>query len=77
MYLFESSYISYPATLVDSLNDGKIIEKQSSDAINNPTETPPVLYTRDMFYLMNNISSMVPVKWYLGVFSSPRVAIRY
>ncbi|KAJ2932239.1 hypothetical protein H1R20_g4863, partial [Candolleomyces eurysporus] len=31
------------------------------------TLTPAVLYTRDMFYMANNISSMVNVKWFLGI----------
>ncbi|KAF9051565.1 glycoside hydrolase family 79 protein [Panaeolus papilionaceus] len=31
------------------------------------TETPAVLYTIDMFYIASNISSLVNVKWFLGV----------
>ena len=26
-----------------------------------------MLYTRDMFYIANNISSLVNVKWFLGI----------
>lgn len=53
------------ASLVDSLPQGNIIEKVSIDA-NSPTSTPTLLFTPDLLYLMNNISSFVPVKWYLG-----------
>ncbi|PPR05779.1 hypothetical protein CVT24_006842 [Panaeolus cyanescens] len=31
------------------------------------TETPAVLYTIDMFYIASNISSLLNVKWFLGV----------
>ena len=33
------------------------------------TQTPAVLYTVDMFYMMSNISSMLNVKWFLGMFT--------
>ena len=53
------------ATLVSSLDDGKVIEKVAVDT-NNPTSTPSLLFTPDLLYMMNNISNFVPVKWYLG-----------
>ena len=53
------------ATLVDFLDQGRVIEKMSQDT-NNPTSTPTLLFTRDLLYMMNNISNFVPVKWYLG-----------
>ncbi|PPR01293.1 hypothetical protein CVT24_006368 [Panaeolus cyanescens] len=31
------------------------------------TKTPAVLYTIDMFYIASNISSLVNVKWFLGI----------
>jgi hypothetical protein len=31
------------------------------------TRTPAVIYTRDMFYLASNISSLVNVKWFFGI----------
>ncbi|KAF8995400.1 glycoside hydrolase family 79 protein [Cyathus striatus] len=34
---------------------------------NYNTQTPAVLYTVDMFYIMNNISSLTNVKWFLGI----------
>jgi len=53
------------ATLVDSIDQGRVIEKLSDD-LGNPTDTPPLIYTRGLFYMMSNISNFVPVKWYLG-----------
>jgi hypothetical protein len=55
------------AVYVSSISDGSIIEKLDASAINNPTETPPVLYTVDMFYLMGNVSHLAKVQWYLGI----------
>ena len=37
------------------------------------TQTPAVLYTIDMFYMTANISSMLNVKWFLGMFISLRL----
>ncbi|KAL7278756.1 hypothetical protein ACG7TL_007763 [Trametes sanguinea] len=54
------------ARMVQSLEDGKAIEKQKVDT-NNPTQTPALLYTPEILYLLSNISSLVNVKWYLGV----------
>ncbi|EIN05129.1 glycoside hydrolase family 79 protein [Punctularia strigosozonata HHB-11173 SS5] len=54
------------ATLVDSLADGKMMEKDL-EGVSNPTQTPPLLFTPDVLYLMNNISSLVNVRWYLGI----------
>lgn len=53
------------ATLIDNLSQGRVIDKLSVD-VGNPTDTPPLVYTRGLFYMMNNISNFVPVKWYLG-----------
>lgn len=53
------------ATLVDSLENGNVIQKLSEDT-NNPTATPTLLFARDLLYMMSNISGFVPVKWYLG-----------
>lgn len=58
------------ATLVDSLDQGRVIDKLSDD-LGNPTDTPPLLYTRGLFYMMSNISNFVPVKWYLGQYLFP------
>ncbi|CAL1698444.1 unnamed protein product [Somion occarium] len=54
------------ARLVDQTADGRMIEKQSIDP-NNPTATPVLIYTMEMFYLLANISSLMNVKWYLGI----------
>lgn len=53
------------AVLVDSLADGKMIEKGVD--VSNPTLTPPLVYTREVMYLMANISQLVGVQWYLGI----------
>ncbi|KAF7344500.1 hypothetical protein MSAN_01931900 [Mycena sanguinolenta] len=54
------------AFYVDSLPEDRAISKQKADS-NNPTQTPAVIYTMDLFYLLSNISSLVNVKWYIGV----------
>jgi hypothetical protein len=58
------------ATLVPSLADGKMLEKNLQGA-SNPTQTPPVLFTPEVFYLMGNISSHVNVRWYMGKSQPP------
>ncbi|KAJ7054036.1 glycoside hydrolase family 79 protein [Mycena amicta] len=54
------------ATLVDSLADGKMMEKQAQDTL-NPTNTPALLYTPDVLYMLANVSALVNVEWYLGI----------
>ncbi|KAF7980155.1 hypothetical protein HWV62_39611 [Athelia sp. TMB] len=54
------------ATMVDSLPDGAIISKEASD-VNNPTKTPTLTFTEDVIYMMGNVSSLVNVKWFIGV----------
>lgn len=55
------------ATFVDQTPNNTIIQKLNQATINNPTLTPPVLYTRGMFYLMANVSALTNVNWYLGI----------
>ncbi|GJE89064.1 glycoside hydrolase family 79 protein [Phanerochaete sordida] len=54
------------ATLVDSLPDGKAIEKDKANTT-NPTQTPTLIFTPEILYMMANVSSLLPVKWYLGI----------
>ncbi|KAJ7461813.1 glycoside hydrolase family 79 protein [Mycena galericulata] len=54
------------AYYVPSLPEDRMISKESADT-NNPTQTPAVIYTMDLFYMLSNISALVNVKWYLGV----------
>ncbi|KAH9850236.1 hypothetical protein C2E23DRAFT_896579 [Lenzites betulinus] len=54
------------AFMVDSFPDGKIMEKDKEDAT-NPTSTPVLAYTVDLLYMLGNVSSLVNVKWYLGI----------
>ncbi|KAF4618770.1 hypothetical protein D9613_010025 [Agrocybe pediades] len=54
------------ATLVDSLDDGRIIEKDHALAT-NPTGTPPLRFTPELLYMLRNISEHVNIRWHLGV----------
>ncbi|KAM5530653.1 hypothetical protein V8D89_015674 [Ganoderma adspersum] len=54
------------ATLVDSLPNNTMIAKDKTDAT-NPTDTPVLDFTAEMIYLLANVSSLVNVKWYLGI----------
>ncbi|KAF9233183.1 glycoside hydrolase family 79 protein [Melanogaster broomeanus] len=54
------------ATLVDSLPGGVIMMKAGID-VNNPTQTPALLYTPELFNLLGNISALVGTKWFLGI----------
>ncbi|GLB44465.1 putative glycosyl hydrolase family 79 C-terminal beta domain [Lyophyllum shimeji] len=54
------------AVLVDSTPDGRILEKDIAGA-SNPTQTPPLVFTPDLLYMMRNISNFVNVRWFLGV----------
>ncbi|KIK59064.1 glycoside hydrolase family 79 protein [Collybiopsis luxurians FD-317 M1] len=54
------------AVLVDSLPDGKILQKDINGA-SNPTNTPPLQFTEDLLVMMRKISEFVNVRWYLGI----------
>ncbi|KAJ6627347.1 glycoside hydrolase family 79 protein [Mycena sp. CBHHK59/15] len=54
------------ATLVPSLANGKIMQKEAQDTA-NPTHTPALLFTTDVLYMLANISALVNVEWYLGI----------
>jgi hypothetical protein len=54
------------ATLVANTTDGKILEKDKT-GLTNPTDTPPLVFTPDLLYMLGNISALVNVQWYLGV----------
>ncbi|EJD02698.1 uncharacterized protein FOMMEDRAFT_140601 [Fomitiporia mediterranea MF3/22] len=51
--------------LADGLPDGKTIEKADDNA--STTFTPRLLVSPNILYAMNNISSLLPIKWFLGV----------
>ena len=53
------------ASLVDEIPNYRDIMKDYSKTT-NPTATPPLVYNRDILYMMANISDFVNVKWYLG-----------
>ncbi|KAJ6540793.1 hypothetical protein DFH09DRAFT_63429 [Mycena vulgaris] len=54
------------ATLVDELPNGRILLKNYT-GITGTTQTPPLDFTRDLLYLMRNISDFVNVHWFLGI----------
>ncbi|KAJ7167195.1 glycoside hydrolase family 79 protein [Mycena crocata] len=54
------------AKLVDSLPDGRILMKDYGSG-SGRTYTPPLDFTRDLLYLMRNVSSLVNVHWFLGI----------
>jgi hypothetical protein len=53
------------AELVSFLPNGTVIAKDLSNS-SNPTGTPPLVYTTDLLQMMENISKLVGVYWYLG-----------
>ncbi|KAI0651078.1 glycoside hydrolase superfamily [Trametes meyenii] len=56
------------ATLVDSLADNAIIEKAKSETTGSTAgQTPTLLYTPELLYLLSNVSALVNTKWYLGI----------
>ncbi|KAL4062162.1 glycoside hydrolase family 79 protein [Scleroderma yunnanense] len=54
------------AALVDTLPNGDMILKEPSN-LNDPTSTPALRYTTDAIYMLGNISSLVDIKWFLGL----------
>lgn len=52
--------------LVATLANNSIISKDYS-AVSGTTNTPPLDYTPEVFYMMGNISALTNVRWYLGV----------
>ncbi|KAG5647391.1 hypothetical protein DXG03_000461 [Asterophora parasitica] len=54
------------AVYVDELENGEATAKEKSD-LKNPTLTPAVLYTKELFHLAASISSLVNVRWYFGI----------
>lgn len=53
------------AFMVASLPGNKIISKLQTGNT-NPTQTPTLMFTPEVLYLLGNISSLVNVNWYLG-----------
>ena len=55
------------AQMVASLPNGTVLAKDHSNA-KGVTSTPPLVYTADLLQMMENISNLVNVHWYLGWF---------
>ncbi|KAF9529145.1 hypothetical protein CPB83DRAFT_853311 [Crepidotus variabilis] len=54
------------ATLVSTIADGQMLEKDTENS-SNPTQTPPLIYTSELLYMLSNISSLVGIRWFLGI----------
>ncbi|KAI0791078.1 glycoside hydrolase family 79 protein [Abortiporus biennis] len=54
------------AVIVDQLADGAMLEKDKSQS-SNPTDTPTMYITPELFYMLSNVSHLVNTKWYLGI----------
>ncbi|KAI0289638.1 hypothetical protein BC826DRAFT_914159 [Russula brevipes] len=54
------------AQLVQSLPNGAVMANDQS-AGSNTTGAPPLNFTPDLFYIMNNISALTNTRWYLGI----------
>ncbi|KAJ7879176.1 hypothetical protein B0H13DRAFT_2667960, partial [Mycena leptocephala] len=61
-------YTQESATLVPaaSIPDGKILQKNLT-GVTGTTQTPPLEYSDELFYMMSNISSLVNVNWFLSI----------
>ena len=55
------------AELVASLPNGTVIAKDLGNT-SDPGVTPPLKYTTDLLQMMENISGLTNVRWYLGWF---------
>lgn len=54
------------AVLVEKTASGHLLEKDYT-VVSGTTNTPPIVYSVELLYMMANISSLLPVKWYLGI----------
>jgi hypothetical protein len=57
------------ASMVASLPNGTVLAKDYTNT-SGVTSTPPLIYTSDLLQMMENISKLVGVYWYLGSFLS-------
>ncbi|KAJ7897686.1 hypothetical protein B0H14DRAFT_3589721 [Mycena olivaceomarginata] len=46
--------------------DGRVLTKNLT-GVTGTTQTPPLEFSRDLLYMMRNISSLVNVHWFLGI----------
>ncbi|KZT21347.1 glycoside hydrolase family 79 protein [Neolentinus lepideus HHB14362 ss-1] len=54
------------AYIVDSIPNGIAVEKDKLLST-NPTDTPTLMWTPELIYMMANVTALTNVKWYLGV----------
>jgi len=55
------------AYLVDSIEDGHHSTERQTIGIRTPTNTPTLLYTKDIFEAMRAASDLLGIHWYLGL----------
>ncbi|WWC86516.1 uncharacterized protein L201_001393 [Kwoniella dendrophila CBS 6074] len=53
------------SVFVNGLQDGAVLDKIKVSE--NPTETPLINYSLELFYLMANVTSLVGADWYFGL----------
>ncbi|KAF7327078.1 Glyco-hydro-79C domain-containing protein [Mycena kentingensis (nom. inval.)] len=55
------------AKLVDTIPDGRVLQKDLDGIAPGSTATPPIDYTADLVYMLGNISALVDVNWIIGL----------
>ncbi|KAH9834486.1 uncharacterized protein C8Q71DRAFT_144395 [Rhodofomes roseus] len=56
------------AVEVKELTDNRgICVKKDTDNTRNPTDTPTLLFTPELLYMLSNVSALVNVNWWLGI----------
>ncbi|EPQ55987.1 glycoside hydrolase family 79 protein [Gloeophyllum trabeum ATCC 11539] len=54
------------AYMVDSIDKGLVIQKDKG-LTTNPTDTPTLMWTPELIYMLANVTALANVKWYLGI----------
>ncbi|KAJ7697058.1 hypothetical protein B0H17DRAFT_1168033 [Mycena rosella] len=49
-----------------AIPDGKILQKNLT-GVTGTTQTPPLEFSDELLYMMSNISSHLPLRWFLGI----------
>ncbi|KAJ6529066.1 glycoside hydrolase family 79 protein [Mycena vulgaris] len=61
-----NSQESAALVLASEIPDGKILQKNLT-GVTGTTQTPPLEFSDELLYMMANISTMVNVRWFLGI----------
>ncbi|TFK48176.1 hypothetical protein OE88DRAFT_1635030 [Heliocybe sulcata] len=54
------------AYIVDSIPNGLVIQKDKALST-NPTDTPTLMWTPELIYMLANVTALTNTKWYLGI----------